>query len=879
MNRTLRLTCVLLTALTSTINVCAQASWYSKNQSRIDTLRRGPFTLKISDAAGNPLSNDSVRIQLANHEFSWGTAYDLSTNSSVSTTSYSTSSSATVTSDYGDPIVYRTERYGKYFAYNLPADSGVTYHLTLKMAETYFNKANARIFDVYVDGMRVLSNVDVFSIAGGENIAYDATFDVVAASSTIKVEFKALTDNACIKGIALVSDNSELYINCGGGAVKGTNHAWAADKLYTSAASSHFNSSNDWNRSLILRYTNFGVCGNQFKWSGIEPGGQGQLNYAPFDNTYNLFTSMGLPVKGHCLLWGANNVTDYHCIPQWVMNLKNDPKSMLAACETRVRREVKRYKGKVKEYDVLNEPTHANYIQNNFVGDSLDWLCFKWAHEEDPNARLFVNDYNIIEWQNQTDDFCNLVRKMLANGAPVTGIGAQCHIGDHVDYTSSTNFKTRFDELAQFNLPIKITEFDMGAKSLTEQQYATQIATMMRLCFSHPAIEGFIFWGLQEPTWVPESIVNIIREDNTPKLAADTVYNLVHKTWSTNLIAKTFSDGTLDFKGYYGDYDITVKVGDAWERHTVSCRKSAKGSTIPITMGSDVNLSPRLLNVKIAGPQKIELQFDKAMKLPSTYAGFKIFDSNLNYISGISLKENNPQVIVLQTAARMSAHDYIPVSYLATSGTVNSVDGGVLKPFGLTVPDSVTYAFVSAKTTTIGSNVVLYFNHKIEAKSINASDFNVLCNGKMMEISKAVQTGYYMVNLTLSGKIAKGDIVTVSYNPGDLSTAEGSYVSSFIGQTVENVSTTTGISTIPEDYSAHFHVTCSPNPCTDYLTISGCLPYSTLSIFDMSGRLLQRQSIKDNTVNVFTANLVNGAYIVHLSSEGKNGESHRFIKK
>jgi len=128
----------------------------------------------------------------------------------------------------------------------------------------------------------------------------------------------------------------------------------------------------------------------------------------------------------------------------------------------------------------------------------------------------------------------------------------------------------------------------MGAKSLTEQQYAAEVSKMMRLAFSHPSIEGFIFWGLSEPTWVPASIINLIREDKTSKLAADSLYHLVHEVWTTKLTGETNITGNYPFNGYYGDYDVLVKVNDHWEKHTISCRKSDKGKSFELVLGNGV---------------------------------------------------------------------------------------------------------------------------------------------------------------------------------------------------------------------------------------------------------------------------------------------------
>jgi uncharacterized repeat protein (TIGR02059 family) len=758
-----------------TLPVMAQTAWYNSAQARIDTLRKGPFAVRVVDALGAPIQ-DSVRVVLKKHAFPWGYAVDLSYGS-TSVTANRSSTSSGITSVYGDNDAYKAERWGKYFAYYLPATSGKSYRLILKFAELYFSAANSRLFDVYIDGVRVLNNFDKYALANGKFVALDSTFNVTATSNRIKVEFYALKDNASINALELLESTgaSALRVWAGSSVLSLNGKSYLSDDAYLStAAGSRIATADDWTKSIMLRYCNYGVCGNQFKWSGIEPN-KGVLNYAPFESTFNWFKSVGWDMRAHTLLWGAYDETDYHSLPKWVMDLRSNPKSMYDTCLMRVRREVTRYKGVVKEYDVMNEPTHAKVLRTT-VGDSINWNCFKVAHAADPNARLFVNDFNIIEWQNQTDDFVNLVRTMLNNGAPVTGIGAQCHIGSSVDLT---NFKSRFDQLAQFGLPIKVTEFDMNAKSLTEQQYAVEMAKMMRLCFSHPAIEGFIFWGLTEPTWA-DGIINVIREDKTTKIAADTIYKLIHEEWHTDVAGTTDVNGMFSFKGYYGDYDVLVKVNGTWKRFPLSCLKVDAGKTFNVVSTDGVAPRPVFKRMRIVAPNQIYLTFDAPMSNPSAQASnFRVFDQKLNYIASAALKGDDSTTIVLTTGSTVDEKDYLPVSYMG--GTVASSRGGLLAPTGLLFDDRSKPTYLSASTNVSGTAIQLNFDTKLVDSTVVAPSFVVSLNGKRDTVTAAtlsVSKDYCL--LTLKDQVSRSsDVVTISYVPGNLTRVDQLYVASF----------------------------------------------------------------------------------------------------
>lgn len=767
---------IFLLAVTQLCYSKAQTkTWYDSAQIRIDSLRKGNFTLKLVDSNGIGVQ-DSIKIIHRKHEFPWGTAIDLNFNGGNNFTG----SQAVIAP--GDSEVYRTERWASNLTYYLPAIKDKKYRFTLKLSENYFSSANSRLFDVYIDGQKVMQNIDKYSLAKGQYKAFDTTVNVTALSSIIKLEFIATKDNVAIMGIVLSDDTGTplLRLNCTATDIMTKNgNLYVSDLPYLDKSSP----SDKWIKAVMLKYCNYGVCGNQFKWSGIEPNHL-QLNYAPFENTLSWFNQVGWNMRAHNLLWGANNSTDYHCLPQWVMALSANPKAMYDTCKMRVVREVTRYKGVVKEYDVLNEPTHANYLQG-IVGDSIDWNCFKWAHEADPDARLFINDYNIIEWQDQTNNFVNLVKKMLQHGAPITGIGAQCHIGSSVDIP---NFKARFDQLGQFGLPLKVTEFDMGAKSLTDVQYATEISKMMRLAFSHPAIEGFIFWGLTEPTWVPASISAIIREDGTARLAADSVYRLIHEVWSTKLTGRTDASGLFPFKGYFGDYDILVKIGETWKKMNASCKKTDKNKVIELKEGDVVATSPVLKKACIKSSTTIELTFDKPMVNPSNeFRNYSVFDTVTNVFQSAALKSTDSTTIVLKTkSSLLTSKNLIPVSYYP--GNQISADGGLLESFGPVYMNGYISSYVSSQTTKDGRRIAIKFNKKLADTTVNISNFTVKVNGANNTINQAILSGTKdTLYLTLANRIVKTtDVLTVTYQMNSLLTTDGFFVTSFNAKSVSN---------------------------------------------------------------------------------------------
>jgi len=80
-----------------------------------------------------------------------------------------------------------------------------------------------------------------------------------------------------------------------------------------------------------------------------------------------------------------------------------------------------------------------------------------WVREGDPNAVLYLNDYDILTGR-RLDDYVVHIRRFLDQGVPFAGIGVQGHL--HGDTFDAAALQKALDRLAEFKLPIRVTEFN-----------------------------------------------------------------------------------------------------------------------------------------------------------------------------------------------------------------------------------------------------------------------------------------------------------------------------------------------------------------------------------------------------------------------------------
>lgn len=538
---------------------------------------------------------------------------------------------------------------------------------------------------------------------------------------------------------------------------------------------------NDWIKANMLKYFNFNVTGNAFKWSGTQPYSATSYNYGPVDSVVNWGTRENFNLKGHTMIWGAYNDSDYHSIPKWVMDLPTN-QAIYDACKTRVQSMALRYKGKFKEYDILNEPLHATWLKTKLGSDSIYWNLFKWAREIDTVTKFYINDYNVEYNWGDAVPYKALIKKMLSKGAPIDGIGVQAHFwfSSGVDLAE---LKQNMDTLATIGLPMRFTEFDLDSMSQPNQAFHT--SNLFRFAFSHPAFNGVISWGFWDAgAWRTNS--GYFDVNKQPKIAADTIYKLIHKVWTTNINSKLVG-ATADFKGYYGKYEVKVKFGNSWKLFIVDCDKLHKDSTFILNEQNSVAVRPQFISAKLLSRNHILVKFDKKMINPSgSIRAFKVFQIAPFKIDSISLLPQDSTVISIKLASPVSLTTPATIAY--NDGNMVSTDGGVLDAFGPEKIDGNFVTYTSANTSKDGKSVELKFNKPMNDPSAQLAAFSIFAGSTAITLdSVRLKSGNDSIMVfSFSKTLTPTDVVTIYYTAGNVASQSGLVLESFSKVAVTN---------------------------------------------------------------------------------------------
>jgi len=308
----------------------------------------------------------------------------------------------------------------------------------------------------------------------------------------------------------------------------------------------------------FLKNFNSAVTENAVKWLSMERQ-KGQVNYAVVDGILAWTEKNNIPLRGHNLFWGISQF-----VQPWLKEM-NDAE-LQQTLQHRAETVTKRYKGRFAEYDLNNEMVHGNFYEER-LGPDITKLMAQWAHNGDPKAKLYLNDYDILTG-NKLPEYMAQIRKLLRQGVPIAGIGVQGHL--HTDTFDRNELKRSLDSLAIFKLPVRITEFNMPGqrskyhtqKILTmtaeeEELKAKELVDYYKICFAHPAVEGILMWGFWEgANWIPVS--SLYKRDWSPTPAADAYQNLIYKEWWTKSSGTVGNVGVFSIPAFYGKYSVTI---------------------------------------------------------------------------------------------------------------------------------------------------------------------------------------------------------------------------------------------------------------------------------------------------------------------------------
>ena len=303
--------------------------------------------------------------------------------------------------------------------------------------------------------------------------------------------------------------------------------------------------------TVFTHYWNQVTPGNAGKWGSIAyTQDTNAWNWTPLDNIYNLAKKNNMIFKDHCLIWGQQQ-------PNWISSL--DSATQRHYIETWIRQVGKRYPN-MDMVDVVNEGIkthnppdggtgHANY-KNALGGDGAtgyDWIitAFELARKYIPQAKLLINDYGIINDNNATNTYLQIINLLKDRGL-IDGIGVQGHRFE-LENADTNTLKSNLTKLGATGLPVYISEFDLGNIGNTgtpDDNVQLQLyKKIFPVLWLHPAVKGITLWGyLEGQMWQTTAYLTLT--NGQARLAMDWLENYV-KTTDIPVISsvpETFSD-------------------------------------------------------------------------------------------------------------------------------------------------------------------------------------------------------------------------------------------------------------------------------------------------------------------------------------------------
>ncbi len=298
-------------------------------------------------------------------------------------------------------------------------------------------------------------------------------------------------------------------------------------------------------RRAILDNFNMAVLENDLKWPQWE-----RDRETPLAALQWLHANGITRVRGHTLVWPG-----WRWLPKDLKELAGDPQALRKKVLDHIRDEVSATRGLLEDWDVVNEP-YTNHDLIDILGREEMVAWYKAAKEFDPKPVLFLNDFNILSAGGRDTahqrHFYETLRFLLDRGAPLGGIGMQGHFREA---TPPEKLLEILDLFSEFNLPIRITEFDFETDD--EKLQAEFTRDFLTVCFSHPRVDAFLMWGFWEGRhWRPRGAM--LRKDWSAKPNYEVWRELVHRRWRTEAEGVTGAGGEYGIRAFRGEYEITA---------------------------------------------------------------------------------------------------------------------------------------------------------------------------------------------------------------------------------------------------------------------------------------------------------------------------------
>jgi len=258
------------------------------------------------------------------------------------------------------------------------------------------------------------------------------------------------------------------------------------------------------------------------------------FNFADLDQVFDFADQNDMPIRVQHLLWG-----DDKWLPDWLTKGTYTKEELLGIIKNHIATVGARYKGKVREYTVVNEA----FSRELKTGGNLDWWgtnlgrtyidnAYILAREADPNAILILNDFGNETKGDISNNMYDYIKDAKSRGIPIDALGMQMHISGN-NAPSKAEVVENMRRFGDLGLKIYITEFDVnmhdypGNDEERDTKQADIYSDMLGACLEvgHEICPNFGFLGLVDrQSWyngigLDDADPLLFRSDYTPKPA------------------------------------------------------------------------------------------------------------------------------------------------------------------------------------------------------------------------------------------------------------------------------------------------------------------------------------------------------------------------
>lgn len=289
------------------------------------------------------------------------------------------------------------------------------------------------------------------------------------------------------------------------------------------------------------------------------------------DPVVDFCESRGIHMKGHALIYGIRSWGH----PEW---MSEDREVMEKEFEAHIKEIGKRYKGRIHNWDVVNEC--LDQANRGIMPDDYTYKSYRWAMKYFPkNVTFNTNECNLRYDITKIRRYVEIVRDLTDRGAKVDYMGVQMHIfkpyatrdiaAGKFGIYSPTEFYDKLYVMSEAERPIFVSEVTISVPTDSDSDRDIQMNVAKdyyRLWFSHPSVVGITWWNLADGGAVAgePSYSGLFDADMNPKPSYYALEHLINHEWKTNLSVPAPTDGLVKFRGFKGGYKITYtdKKGD-----------------------------------------------------------------------------------------------------------------------------------------------------------------------------------------------------------------------------------------------------------------------------------------------------------------------------